>query len=50
MVLVTGDEKSEILKKVLTGPPDEIRYPIHTLWPALGKILWLVDSQAAKLL
>ena len=50
VVLVNGEEKAETLKKVLTGPPDEVRYPIHTLWPALDKILWLVDSKAAKLL
>lgn len=50
VVLVTGDEKAQMLKTVLTGPPDEIRYPIHTLWPALDKILWLVDASAAKLL
>jgi 6-phosphogluconolactonase len=49
-VLVTGPEKAEILKEVLTGPPDEVRYPIHSLWPALDKIIWLVDSPAAKLL
>jgi 6-phosphogluconolactonase len=50
VVLVTGPEKAEILKTVLTGPPDEIRYPIHSLWPALDKILWLADTTAAKLL
>ncbi len=50
VVLVTGPEKAETLRDVLTGPPDEVRYPIHTLWPALGKILWLVDASAGKLL
>jgi 6-phosphogluconolactonase len=50
VVLVTGEEKAETLKTVLTAPPDEVRYPIHSLWPALGKILWLVDASAAKLL
>jgi 6-phosphogluconolactonase len=49
-ILVTGPEKAKILKEVLTGPPDEVRYPIHSLWPALDKITWLVDSHAAKLL
>ena len=50
VVLVTGDEKAEMLKTVLKGPPDEVRYPIHSLWPALDKILWLVDVSAAKVL
>ncbi len=49
-VLVTGQEKAQILKQVLTSEPDEVRYPIHTLWPVLDKISWLVDSPAAKLL
>jgi len=49
-VLVSGEEKAGILKEVLTSPPDEVRYPIHALWPILDKVTWLVDSQAAKLL
>jgi len=27
-----------------------VRYPIHTLWPILNKVTWLVDSKAAKFL
>jgi 6-phosphogluconolactonase len=50
VVLVTGPEKAKTLRGVITGPPDEVQYPIHTLWPALDKILWLVDASAAKLL
>lgn len=49
-VLVSGEEKADILKEVLTSQPDEVRYPIHVLWPILNKVTWLVDSQAAKLL
>jgi len=48
IVLVSGEEKAGILKEVLTREPDEVRYPIHTLWPILDKITWLVDSEAAK--
>jgi 6-phosphogluconolactonase len=50
VVLVCGGEKAETLKAVLTGPQDEIRYPIHVLWPVLEKITWLVDREAARLL
>ena len=50
VILVTGSEKAQILKEVLTSPPDEVRYPIHTLWPALDRITWLVDSSAGKML
>ena len=49
-VLVSGEEKAGILKEVLTHEPDEVQYPIHTLWPILNKVTWLVDSKAAKFL
>jgi 6-phosphogluconolactonase len=49
-VLVSGSEKAAILKEVLTSEPDEVRYPIHALWPILDKVTWLVDSEAAKAL
>ena len=38
VVLVSGEEKAEILKEVVTSEPDEVRYPIHTLWPVLDKV------------
>jgi len=47
-VLVSGQEKANILKEVLTSEPDEVRYPIHVLWPVLDKVTWLVDRDAAK--
>ena len=48
VVLVSGQEKAQTLKEVLTGEPDEVKYPIHVLWPALNKIVWLVDRDAAS--
>ena len=48
VVLVSGREKAAILKELLTSEPDEVRYPIHALWPVLDKITWLIDSEAAK--
>ncbi len=50
VVLVSGGEKAAILNKVLNGEPDEVRYPIHSIWPILDKVTWLVDSEAAKCL
>jgi 6-phosphogluconolactonase len=47
-ILVSGPEKAKILKEVLTSEPDEVRYPVHVLWPILGKVTWLVDQEAAK--
>ena len=48
LVLVCGQEKAGILKTVLTSEPDEVRYPIHALWPVLDRVTWLVDSTAAQ--
>ena len=48
VVLVCGQGKAGILKTVLTSEPDEVRYPIHALWPVLDRVTWLVDSTAAK--
>jgi 6-phosphogluconolactonase/glucosamine-6-phosphate isomerase/deaminase len=48
VVLVSGREKADILKEVLTSEPDDVRYPIHVLWPILDKVTWLIDRDAAK--
>ncbi len=48
VVLACGPEKAEILGKILTSEPDEVRYPIHALWPVLERVTWLVDSEAAR--
>jgi 6-phosphogluconolactonase/glucosamine-6-phosphate isomerase/deaminase len=50
VVLVSGGEKAAILKELLTSEPDEVRYPIHALWPVLDKVTWLIDSEAARAL
>ncbi len=47
-VLVSGEEKADILKEVLTSEPDEVRFPIHVLWLVLDKVTWLIDRDAAK--
>jgi 6-phosphogluconolactonase len=48
VVLVSGSEKAETLRAVLHDEPDEVKYPIHMLWPVLDKITWLVDQAAAQ--
>jgi len=50
MILVSGPEKAAILKEVLYHEPDEIKYPVHTLWAFLDKVTWVVDRQAGKYL
>lgn len=47
LVMVEGRKKAAIFNKVITSEPDEIRYPIHILWPVLDKVTWLVDKEAA---
>jgi len=49
-VLVSGEEKAAILREVLTNDPDEVRYPIHAIWPILDRVSWLIDRSAAKFL
>ncbi|MHC5059618.1 MAG: 6-phosphogluconolactonase [Planctomycetota bacterium] len=48
LIQVSGEEKAEILREVLLGEPDEVKYPVHTLWPVLGKVTWVVDSAAGR--
>ncbi len=50
VVLACGEEKSDILKEVFMSDPDDVRYPIHVLWPVLEKVTWLLDAGAAKLI
>lgn len=48
-VVVSGKEKAVILRKVLSGVPDGLRYPVHAIWPVLKKVTWLVDRSAGEL-
>ncbi len=50
VVLISGGEKADILKEVFTSEPDDVNYPIHTLWPVLDKVTWLLDKDAARYL
>jgi 6-phosphogluconolactonase len=50
VMLISGEEKTGILKKVLTAEPDVKKYPVHLLWPVLDKVTWLADASASKLL
>lgn len=48
MVLVSGAEKADIVREVLLGEPDEVKYPVHILWPSLDKITWVIDETAGR--
>lgn len=49
-VLVSGVRKARILREVFHAEPDEVKYPVHSLWPILEKVDWIIDSDAGKLL
>jgi 6-phosphogluconolactonase len=50
LILISGPEKAQIVKEVMHNEYDDVKYPVHTLWPILHKVTWLIDSEAAKYL
>ena len=48
MFLVSGAEKAETLRAVLTGEFQPERFPAQLVRPAEGRLLWLVDRMAAR--
>jgi 6-phosphogluconolactonase len=46
--LITGKDKAEIIREVLTYPLRPWQYPVQTLWPAVEKMTWLVDADASR--
>jgi 6-phosphogluconolactonase len=48
--LVSGSGKARILRNVLQEAPDPHRIPAQLIKPADGRLLWLVDREAASLL
>ena len=48
LVLVSGADKAEIVRSLFTSPPDAQRYPAYVLWPAMSRVVWLLDEAAAS--
>lgn len=46
--LVTGDEKADVLGRVLTAPSGPAAYPAAAVRPEEGGVVWWVDERAAK--
>ena len=46
--LVTGEEKSCILEKVLTTPNQPEKYPVQLIRPEQGEVYWYIDNKAAS--
>lgn len=47
-VLVAGARKAETLRRVLTGEPDPITYPVAAVRTSHGSVTWWVDREAAR--
>ncbi len=50
IVLISGQAKAEIVRDVFLSEPDEVKYPVHSLWPILDKITWIMDQHAGSLI
>jgi len=48
VILISGAEKAKIVKEVLCSEPDEVKFPVHTLWPILDRVTWIIDAPAAQ--
>ncbi len=46
--LVGGVEKASTLQAVLEGPSQPSTYPVQSIDPHSGELLWLLDAQAAS--
>jgi len=46
--LVAGAEKAETLREVLEGPQEPDRLPSQLVRPEAGRLVWLLDRQAAS--
>lgn len=48
--LVSGQDKATALQSVLEGPFEPARYPAQVINPTAGKLVWLLNQDAADLL
>ena len=47
LFVVTGDDKAEILRRVLKGPREPVVLPAQAIRPKERPATWLLDQQAA---
>lgn len=50
VILISGSNKADIVREVFSSEPDPVRFPVHTLWPVLHKVTWLMDESACQML
>jgi len=46
VVMISGAEKQSIVKRIFTSKPRPDLWPVHLLWPAMERIVWLIDESA----
>lgn len=46
--MATGEKKAQTLAEVLSGRYNPERYPAQRIEPKEGKLIWLVDEDAAS--
>ena len=49
LYLIAGDDKAEVLRDILEGEKKDA-YPIQQVQPVNGKLLWIIEKGAARLL
>jgi len=49
LVIVAGDNKADVLSHILDSPAT-VRYPIQKVHPVNGRLRWLVEQKAARLI
>lgn len=50
LMLVTGERKAKIVKKIFDADPEERNYPASGIRPEDGELIWMLDTEAASLL
>ena len=50
LLLVSGEQKAKIIKAVLAGDPEKIRFPVQHIQPNAGVLTWILDQSAASYL
>jgi 6-phosphogluconolactonase len=49
ILLVTGEAKAAAVAQVLSGERDRHQWPVQAVQPANGRLLWLLDQAAARM-
>jgi 6-phosphogluconolactonase len=47
LFLVVGSDKAAMLREVLEGPHQPLRFPAQAIAPRDGSVNWLLDADAA---